>query len=175
LKRLIGVIVMLVIVGVLGLASTHTGDYALVRPAGTATHTGSGIYLVCDSTDTFQVDTFYSDTVAIDTGTHWVNYVLTGHTHTIADSANDSITVDILVYTSYAYGMAKRLVATDTFPTTLALGDTVWGTFNVDTLIFTRLWFETIISDSFISHYNVGDFSDKDSSEFRFTYEVLQK
>jgi len=174
LKRLIGVLIVLAFVGTLTIAATHSNDYARVRPAGIYTHTGAGLYLVCDSSDTFQVDTFYSDTVLLDASTHWVNYVLTGHTHTLADSANDSITVDILIYTSYERS-AKRLVATDTFPTTLALGDTVWGFLNVDTLVFTRMWFETIISDSFISHYNVGAFSDKDSSEFRFTYEVLQK
>ena len=174
MKRFIGVLFVLAVVGAFTLAATHSNDYARVRPAGIYTHTGAGIYLVCDSSDTFQVDTFYSDTVLLDASTHWVNYVLTGHTHSLADSANDSVTVDVLIYTSYERS-AKRLVVTDTFPTTLALGDTVWGFLNVDTLIFTRLWFETIISDSFISHYNVGAFSDKDSSEFRFTYEVLQK
>ena len=174
MKRFIGVIVLMAAIAAFSLAATHSNDYALVRPAGIYTHTGAGIFLVCDSSDTFQVDTFYSDTVLIDTSTHWLNYVLTGHTHTMADSSNDSVTVDVLIYTSYEKS-AKRLVAADTFPTTLAVGDTVWGFLNVDTLIFTRLWFETIISDSFISHYDVGAFSDKDSSEFRFTYEVLQK
>lgn len=161
-------------IAIFSLAATHSNDYALVRPAGIYTVTGAGLKLICDSTDSFQVDTFYSDTVLIDTSTHIVNYVFTGHTHTLADSANDSVTVDVLTYTSYERS-AKRLVATDTFPTTLALGDTVWGHFNIDTLVFTRMWFETIIGDSFVSHYDVGDFSDKDSSEFRFTYEVLQK
>ncbi len=174
MKRFLGVTILMAAIAVFCLAATHSDDYALVRPGGIYTHTGAGLYLVCDSSDTFQVDTFYSDTVLLDAGTHWVNYVFTGHTHTLADSANDSITVSILTYTSYEQS-AKRLVATDTFPTTLAVGDSVWGFLNVDTLIFTRLWFETIISDSFISHYNVGAFSDKDSSEFRFTLEVLQK
>lgn len=174
MKRFIGVTILLAAIAIFSIAATHSDDYARVRPAGIYTHTGACLYLVCDSSDTFQVDTFYSDTVLIDTGTHWVNYVFTGHTHTLADSANDSVSVSVFTYTSYEKS-AKRLVATDTFPTTLAVGDTVWGFLNVDTLVFTRLWFETIIGDSFISHYNVGAFSDKDSSEFRFTYEVLQK
>ena len=168
MKRFVGVTILMAAIAVFCLAATHSNDYALVRPAGIYTVTGAGLNLVCDSSDTFQVDTFYSDTVQVDTNTHWVNYVLTGHTHSRADSANDSVTVDVLIYTSYEKS-AKRLVATDTFPTTLALGDTVWGFLNVDTLVFTRLWFETILSDSFIMGEGV------DTSEFRFTYEVLQK
>ncbi len=153
-------------------ATLHTGDYAEVRPAGTATHAGNYIYQVHDSTDTFYVDTFYSDTVVIDTSTSWLNYGYYFASESQADSANDSVVIIINAYTGYDITTAKRLIDADTFGLDANgpdAGDTIWNNIYLDTLILTRLWFETIVKDSFIMGAGV------DTSKYAIYYQVLQR
>jgi hypothetical protein len=169
LKRLIPLFVLAI--PLLAWATLFTGDYADMRPAGSVTISGTNIYQICDSTDTFQVDTFKSDTIVIDTSTTWVNYCFEYLSEAQADSANDSINIIVLTYTSYNLGM-KRLVDTDTFglsATGPAVGDTIWSNLHVDTLVLTRLWFETIMMDSFIMGAGI------DTNVIGLRYQVLQK
>ena len=169
MKRLFFLISLLLFGVVWG--TMYTGDYANVRPGGTATISYTDLYQTCDSTDTFQVDTFKSDTVIIDTSTTWVNYGFEYLSEAQADSANDSIELIVLTYTSYDLG-TKRLVDTDTFGLKAAgpaVGDTIWSHIHVDTLVLTRIWFETIMSDSFIST------GANDTNIIGLRYQVLQK
>ena len=149
-------------------ATTHTGDYASIRPAGSETQAGNVIYFIMDSSDTQPVDTFYSDTVIIDTSTQWVNYGFEVIAATRADSVADTALVEIYTWTAYNLVSAKRLVSLDSFWSPTA-ADTIWKNFYVDTLILTRLWFETVITDSFILGEGV------DTSKYTLRYQVLQK
>jgi len=178
LKRnvLIAGVLLVLTLAFLAEALTHTSKYAAVRPAGTSTLAGTQFYLICDSSDTFQVDTFYSDTVTIDSLTKWINYGFGAAAAPIrADSANDSIVVIVQTYTSYLSGVAKRLIDADTFPLapgtvdTIALGDSIWSNLNSDTMILYSLWFETIVKDSFIMGAGI------DTTTLSFYFEVLQR
>jgi hypothetical protein len=165
------ILLFIIALPLLAWATVYTGDYANVRPGGTATVSYTNLIQVCTLIDTFQVDTFKSDTVVIDTSTSWVNYGFEYLSEAQADSANDSINIIILTYTSYDLG-TKRLVDTDTFGLKAAgpaVGDTIWSNLHVDTLVLTRIWFETIMMDSFIST------GVKDSNIIGLRYQVLQK
>ena len=162
------VFLLLLAVGVS--ASVLTGNYNTPRPAGTSTATGGYIYQTVDSSDTFQVDTFASDTVVIDTGTKWLNYGYEVVAFTACDSCNDSIEIIVLAYTSYGLTTAKRLIDTDTFSTNpLVAGDTIWSNYYMDTMVCNYLWFTTVVSDSVIKD------DGPESTSITLRYPVLQR
>lgn len=162
------IFLLLIAVGVS--ASVLTGNYNTPRPGGSSTIAGGYIYQVVDSTDTVQVDTFASDTVAIDTGTNWMNYGYEVVAATKCDSCNDSVLIIVQAYTSYGLTTAKRLIDTDTFSTNpLTAGDTIWNNYYMDTMVCNYLWFTTIIKDSVI----LGN--GYDTSSYTLRYSVLQR
>ena len=163
----------ILLVGLSVTGITHTK----MRPQGSATVASHTWYHVCDSSDTFQVDTFYSDTVDLGSYENLVYRLrLTGYA--LADSANDSVLILVHgVGRNEASALFDSAIIIDTIPTTLGTLDSteyIQGVLRLDSLPYTQLFFRTIVMDSFISGYDVGAFSDKDSSEFRLYYDVVQ-
>jgi len=144
-------------------------SYHKIRPEGTSTPSSGTYYLVCDSSDTFQVDTIYSDTVPLgDYG--YIDYRVAMTGFSVADSANDSIIVIVRGHASYE-GKMDTVLTFDTFPQTLGTLDSTdyaVGVLKIDTLPYDRFYFETIVKDSFI----LG--AGKDSSEIRMFYQAVQ-
>jgi len=144
-------------------------SYKKVRPEGTATPSSGTYYLVCDSTDTFQVDTIYSDTVDLE-NYGYLNYYLEMTGFAMADSANDSAVVIVQGHASYE-GKMDTVLTFDTFPQTLGTLDSTdyaMGVLKIDTLPYDRFYFATIVKDSFV----LG--AGRDSSEFRMHYQTIQ-
>ena len=158
---------VLLLVAVAYAAVTHN----VVRVAGSATLSGDQALMIHDSTDTFLVDTFYSDTIDVleagkaNIGIYYIDY-------TEADSANDSIVIIVRAFTAYGTGgeyQAQRVIYTDTIHdtnATTALAGTItdFHHFDSDTLLGTSLWFQTIVEDSFI----MGDGIDTSILQMRF-------
>lgn len=168
MKRLVfltvlGLAVVAFVVGVSGLS------YQNVRPRGVNTPSDGSFYLVCDSTDTLQIDTFYSDTVSIG-GYKYINYKLDLMGFNLADSANDSVVIVVKGIGSID-GQYPITVITDTIPTTLGTLDSttvITGIVKIDTLPLNRLYFETVVKDSFIMGAGI------DSSLLQLRYGVIQ-
>lgn len=158
----------LVAVAVLGMTAL-SASFQKLRVSGASTPNTGAFYFVCDSSDTFQVDTAYSDTVAI--GDYkWLYYNLHMTGYTLADSANDSVLVIIKGYGTYD-GSMSTVILTDTIPTTLGTLDStavISGTIKIDSLGFNKLYFETVFKDSFIMGAGV------DTTTIRLKYNVLQ-
>lgn len=147
------------------------GAYNNVRWAGTNTQSGGQYYQCVDSSDTFQVDTFYSDT--IDIGDYkWINAMLALTGFTLADSCNDSVWIKVQARGSYN-GLADRELARDSFTAhTLDSTEELYMYINADSFAVNKLHFQTIISDSFIAGENQT--GNDDSSSFRFQYIATQ-
>lgn len=146
MKRIIALIVLGLMV-----ASAYALTYTNVRPRGANTPSNGAYYLVCDSTDTLQVDTFYSDTVSI-ADYKYLHYKLQLTGYTLADSANDSVVIVVKGFGTID-GQYPITVLTDTIPTTLGSLDstaTIAGVVKIDSLPFNKLYFETVVKDSFI-------------------------
>lgn len=167
----------LILIGLLGLATlaySFTGSYDRVRVAGTDNVVGNKFYQLVDSSDTFKVDTFYSDT--IDIGDHkWINFAATVVSVTEADSCNDSIPIMIKAYGVYDVDGIKQTLLTDSLNATAGSQSTgtqfLW-IFRVDTVGCNKMYFETVISDSFIA--GAGEDDNTDTSIFDIKYEVTQ-
>jgi hypothetical protein len=140
----------------------YAGDGVSLRCAGVNTTSGQAYQLVCDSTDTFQVDTFYSDTFKFENYPGYWDYnyaiiTLIRDTVVLADSGNDSVVVAQTVWTRDDAGYAIQL-ATDA-PAKDLTNDTVQLRFyinssgtvpNADSTVRDWIWVRTIVSDSFI-------------------------
>jgi hypothetical protein len=143
-KRLIA---LLVLAGFITLAVAET--YKPLRINGTSTVSGGIFYLVCDSTDTFQVDTFFSDTLEIDKDVDYFNIAVALLGYSLADSGNDSVEIISRVQTAYP-GMPALTIYTDTFTTTLDSTEVQRHHLYRDTMLENLVWVQTIVSDSFI-------------------------
>ena len=155
----------------------QTIDYDIVPSQGAVTPNNGRYDFVCDSADTYQVDTFFSDTIEIG-DFRYLKYILNLDGYTLADSANDSVNIVVTGWGTYN-NKISTLMLTDTIPTTLGTLDstaTISGFVLIDSLLSlsNRMYFRTIVSDSFISGYDVGGFSDKDSTQLYLRYQVLQ-
>ena len=165
-----------ILIGLLGCATLawgFAGDYDRVRPNGASTISGGIFWQFVDSSDTFQVDTFYSDTIDIGDYKYLnIAYGVTGYT--LADSCNDSVTIDIKAFGTYN-GMFKRALLTDSANATAGALDST-GEFlkyaAVDSQAINQLYFEIVVSDSFIA--GAGETSNDDSSKFAMNIEVGQ-
>ena len=144
-------------------------DYLRVDGADTPI-TGEYV-VVCDSTDSFYVDTVYSDTVNIESYTYLHYFIgLTGYN--LADSSNDSV----LIFVS-GYGLSEGRFPTLMFTDTINNGtggaldsSTVQvGVERVDSTAYNSMYLRTIIQDSFVRG-NTGN----DTNKFRFLYQVSQ-
>jgi len=159
-----------VILGAVAVLSFE-GAYNDVRWAGSNTQAGGQYYQCVDSSDTFQVDTFYSDT--IDVGDYkWLNAMLALTGFTLADSCNDSVWIKVQAIGSYN-GLAKRELARDSFTChTLDSTEELTMFINMDSSAVNKLHFMTIVSDSFIAGENQT--GNDDSSAYRMRYLVTQ-
>lgn len=175
MKRYLAPLVILII----GLfAYVYGGVATYVRHEGVSTANNGMFVLAQDSADTFAVDTTWSDTVTIDQTKDWLGYILIRDTIVLADSANDSVIITVNVWTSADAGFA-RILQSQTFTADLTR-DTLTGqayigtaTITTDSLTLDKLWFETIVSDSFIA--GAGQSDNDDSTLPRLRYFVIQK
>lgn len=156
-------------------ATVRTGTYSRLRPAGGSTSSSGNLNFTGDSSLSLWVDTFYSDTVLVDTSTSWVHVLYYPQNPVLPDSGYDSVNVKIYAYITYGtVSTTKRLLDVDTIveADTNWLGDTIWNRHNWDTLsgAFTRLWFETVVAESINADGAPGD-----TGQVKLTYEVLQK
>ena len=134
-------------------------SYDIVRIAGSNTVAGGKfLQTLCDSTDSFMVDTMWSDTVWVDSNASFMHIALCRDTVIIGDSANDSPIVQINVWTGYTGGTDARIIATKTFdadplPDTAFIGlyiNPLTSTFYPDSMVMRQVWFQTIVSDSYL-------------------------
>jgi len=168
-KFLIGALTVLVVGGAYGAAFYIDSP----RCAGSSTLSGGQYWFDVDSTDTHVVDTIYSDTVTIDPLAKWMNLSIKMLGYTVCDSCNDSMNIIIHGITAHE-GRMKTTIFTDTIPNTLGtLDSTIELTkkINLDSLVATQFWFETIILDSVI----IGDLGTGDSVRVQLDYMVGQK
>lgn len=145
-------------------------SYLNVRPQGVNNPADGHYYLVCDSSDTFQIDTFYSDTIEFDEY-KYLHYKLQLTGYSLSDSANDSVVIVVKGIGTIG-GQYPITVITDTIPTTLGTLDstaTISGIVKCDTLAFNRLHFETVVKDSFIMGAGV------DTSTLKLRYGIIKQ
>lgn len=153
------IVALLVVLG-FGVYNAYSGQGYMLRVAGNASVGGSAFVMCLDSTDTFHVDTIYSDTLKLCSLTEEYNYAivtLVRDTVILATGANDSVIVAQTIWTKNNAGVAVQLV-TDA-PDKDLTNDTVnyrfylngrAGVINKDSTLFDEMWVRTIISDSFI-------------------------
>lgn len=155
---------MILVVGAIGVKSI---ELVRVRPQGTSQPSNDAYYLVCDSSDTFEVDTFYSDTVTIG-DMKFLNWKFSCYGFTMADSANDSVLM-IVQGIGTIDGRYPITVFTDTIGAagTIDSAAIYSGIAKIDSLPVNQLYFRTVVSDSFILGAGV------DSSLFRLKYHVV--
>lgn len=164
MKRLVFLVLLLAFAATVALVASE--GYQYPRFNGTSTPATDDIWVVMDSTDTFQVDTFLSDVVVLDACDDYLAYILWLAGHTSADSANDSVVIVVNVKSRYA-NEPYRTFITESFTTTLDTTEVETEIIQIDTTtIGSELIFETIVSDSFIST------APKDSSRYEFRYYV---
>lgn len=144
--------VLLFVIGVLLTTFVIGANYDRVRIAGESTVDASGTYyFVCDSSDTFQIDTIFSDTMTIGEF-KYIDYSLGITGYNMADSANDSLLMIVEGVGSYN-GNIPVVIFRDTLPNTLGTLDSTsvaTGTVKIDTLPINQMYFRTIVKDSFI-------------------------
>ena len=170
MKRLI----FTLFVGLAVTAAAAVVSYSPLRVNGASTYAGGEFYLVCDSSDTFQVDTFVSDTFFVFAGSQDLSVAnflnlsaeITGFA--LADSANDSVVIISTAYT-FAGAAPARAIAVDTFTTTLDSTEVLRNDIRIDSLVLQGLYFQTIVKDSFILGEGI------DSTRLAITYHVLEK
>ena len=157
-------------------ATVRSGTHTRVRPAGSATNSAGNLSFAVDSGQTLWVDTFYSDTVLIDTGTSWVHVLYYPQNPVKCDSCYDSTSVKIYAYYQYEkVTTTARLLDTDTITEadTNWVGDTIWNSYSwPDSLSgsFTYLWFMTVVAESITPN----DTFYVDTGQVKLLYEVLQ-
>ena len=156
-------------------------SHQIVRPSGTANQSGNEYHLVCSIDDTAIADTIYSDTVEVLDASR-VNIHLEIGSWTWPDSMigntnNESLMVVIHTITSFG-GSFEKIIYWDTINDTIPLAEaTLDGTvtdfhhFDADTLLGSKLWFRTIIVDSFIDSNTVAT----DTLVWRAKYHVTQR
>jgi len=144
-------------------------DYEVARVAGSSTTASGAALLICDSTDTFQVDTFMSDTVSV-LEDAVVNIGIESIDVTEADSANDSVVIIVQTLTAFT-GASAHVIYTDTFINHNAATDdsVLYHHFKSDTLLWNDLYFRTIVKDSFILGEGI------DTTQVRVRMHVVQR
>jgi hypothetical protein len=166
MKRLI-----LLLVLCLGASLAFGGAYKVVNVRGAS---GSTIYQVCDSTDTVETDTFYSDTLALSSR----KFVLVPRLNSItrATGANDSLMAFIYLYSRDKATGISYLISTDTLGGNNIANDTALTYIGSDSLLFDQLWARTIITDSVIASANTGASNKKlDTNIVNITFYILPK
>jgi len=166
-KFLIGALTVLVVGGAYGAAFYYDSP----RFAGSSTLSGGQYWFAVDSTDTYMVDTVYSDTVAVDTLAKWMNLSLQLMGYTLCDSCNAACTVIVKTKTTYN-GQFPITLSTDTITMDSTTSATVVYK-NCDSIAANQLWFETVVADSFISNHAAS--SDLDSIRLQLQYKVASK
>lgn len=167
MKKLVFLTVIgLLTVSVFGLNTT----WKAFTVASTRTTLNHWMYIAMDSTDTFVVDTFYSDTITLGEYQYTTLHIaLKGFT--IPDSANDSVICIVQGYGSYN-GQMERLLLTDTIPTTPGTLDSslfILTPITTDSMGINKFFFRTIVKDSFID----GDGAE-DTLKLEIIYQLTQ-
>lgn len=167
MKRLVFLVLLVAMVATVALVASE--GYQFPRFNGTSTPATDDIWVVMDSTDTFQVDTFLSDVVTLDACDDRLAYALYLAGWTEADSANDSVVIFVNLQSRYA-SEPYRTIATDTFATALDSTEVLTRILNIDTTtIGSNVRFQTVVKDSFIS---AGAGSNVDSNRYELRYYV---
>lgn len=159
MKRLLALtVVLLLAASLLATITVHK-----VRVNGSSTIGGGLYYLVCDSTDTFQVDTLTSDVVDISNANDFVVQI-TVPSWSFADSANDSL--EAIIHTILGFEDPKNYSSatrdkrhSDTLSVDTVVADStsaILARYNNDSLFGTGVYFITILSDSFIQGEGYG-------------------
>lgn len=145
------------------------------RLAGSSTPTGYMYYNVVDSTDTFEVDTMFSDSVSVDSAQRVViQYYL--DTIIRGTGCNDSALLIFSTYTKTRDGNLSRLLFSDTLGGNTVVKDTNFRHFASDTLLYDLLYFRAILKDSAIVTTNSAASGKKlDTNYVKGFIEVIQR
>lgn len=155
----------LVTLFVLGLAITAYSvigvKQQIARPAGVNTAVGNYMQIVHDSSDTHNVDTFWSDTITIPDTSTYVKIIYSFGGVQMADSANDSVTIEIQTLMTTG-SLPSVVIFNDSF--NLVSGSTtnaeaIRRVIKFDTLLENKIYFRTITTDSFITDVDGFDTS----------------
>jgi hypothetical protein len=146
------------------------------RLAGSSTPSGGFAYFnKVDSTDSFEVDTLFSDTVNVDTT---VRAVIQYYLDTIirGTGCNDSLLLIINTFTKTNSGSLSRLLFSDTLGGNTIVKDTNFRHFASDTLLYDKVYFRIILKDSAIVTTNSAAGGKKlDTNYLRGNIEVIQR
>lgn len=161
---------------VAGLNIVMAEQYQKARVAGTSTIAGDYFYMVCDSTDTFEVDTVYSDEITVDTTKTIMIIGAYRDTVILATNGNDSIVTRYQVQTSYdgLYWHAKIIdsfdfdLARDSNEHHLYINPGI-DAFSPDSVVWEKIRIETVFSDSFIQGEGY------DTTMNRIKYFIIQR
>ncbi len=173
MKKFLFVMIPLTALSVVVMGVSVVSVYNKARQSGAATPNTDVFYLAQDSSDSFAVDTTFSDTIEIENFKYLnISAQITGYS--LADSANDSLVAVIQGYGSYN-GFFKTLLYTDTLPTSLGTLDSTdiqLQTFRIDTVGFNQFYIRTIYKDSFVA--GAGETGNDDSTRIAMEYKILQ-
>lgn len=159
-------------------AMAMTVSYTSLRPAGSDTYPGNLFYMAVDSADSHKVDTFYSDTFDVWDGEFDITVAdflnmgaeLTGFT--VCDSCNDSVVIVVTAKTQFDNEPARSLWV-DTFTTTLDSTEVLRKDLRTDSLVLAKIFFETIVKDSFVAGAAQSD--NDDSLRLAINYYIAEK
>lgn len=141
------------------------------RPAGTNTAAGNNMVIVHDSSDSFNVDTFFSDTTIIPDTSTYVKIIYSHGGVILADSANDSVLIRIQTSITTG-GVSPVVLFNDSFNIdgTTTDAEAIRRIIKFDTLLENKIFFRAITLDSFVT--NVDGF---DTSLVNLSYHILSK
>lgn len=161
----------LVVIALAAVGYAAVATYHQLRLEGASTPSGGTYIWQSDHTDSFYVDTFVSDTLDVSQAAQ-VATLAELTTFTECDSCNDSIILIVQTLTAFN-GSAAHIIHTDTFGTdgTLTDGEELQWHFASDTLLYNKLWFRTIMSDSVVTDAD----STCDSTFIDLKYHVVQR
>ena len=154
-------------------AMAYRANYVSIRPNGSYNIPTAHIQQFHSYDDTLNVDTFKSDTFDVgDAEVVNIGMGLTGFAWSDSVLPKDQGVYYIVHTYSGIRGHGKRILYYDTICADgSALDSTAaftWHNFKTDTVAFQDIWFETIITDSFVS-----DSGFYDTSDFRFAIDLL--
>lgn len=169
MKKLFGLVAVCALFATMAFAITGTRVRISSSESQAIINTGEYL-LICDSSDTYQVDTIYTETLSL--GDYkYAHFKIGVNGYTLADSANDSI---IVIYQLFARSSVApwmdTLLSADTpnagaaIDTTKYLNDSLILTYTA----FDELYWRIIVADSFIMGTGI------DTTKIRMRQEVVQ-
>lgn len=150
------VIFALLLMAASAYAVLKSGETIYVRPAG-SDQVALGHSISLDSSDSFVIDTIWSDSVLVDpTKEYFLVGLIRGHV-TLCDSCNDSMIVKVVTYSGMVDAGYSKVIDSFSFAR-----DTTRDTANrvfyispataaarvADSTVWQKVWWATVISDS---------------------------